>query len=55
MNSRPLTAVSYDPKDENLLTITPHHLKLGRPVAMLPASTDEMNEGDLKKTQDFHS
>ena len=49
MNSRPLTAVSDDPKDENLLTITPHHLKLGRPVAMLPASTDEMNEGDLKK------
>ena len=49
MNSIPLTAVSDDPKDENLLTITPHHLKLGRPVAMLPASTDEMNEGDLKK------
>ena len=51
MKLRPLMAVSDDPKDENLLTITHHHLKLGRPVAMLPASTDDMNEGDLKKVK----
>ena len=49
MNSIPLTPVSDDPKDENLLTITSHHLKLIQLVAMLPASTDEMNEDDLRK------
>ena len=34
MNSRPLVGLSDDPKDDNILTITHHHLKLGRPIAM---------------------
>ena len=31
-----------------MVTITPHHLKLGQPVAMLPASTDDMMKVILK-------
>ena len=31
MKSRPLVGMSDDPKDDNILTIAPHHLKLGRP------------------------
>ena len=44
MNSRPLIGLSDDPKDDNILTITPHHLKLGGPIAMLTSTTDKMNE-----------
>ena len=47
INSRPLVAMSDDPFDQNLLTITPYHLKLGRPVAMLPCSIDHLRAEDL--------
>ena len=47
MNSRPLIGLSDDPNDDNILTITPHHLKLGRSVAMLPSSADKASELDL--------
>ena len=47
MSSRPLIGLSDDPKDDNILTITPHHLKLGSSNAMLPSSADKVNELDL--------
>ena len=51
MNSRPLVGLSNDPKDDDILTITPHHLKLGRPIAMLPSTADKMNESDVADTK----
>ena len=51
MNSRPLIGLSDDPKDDNILTITPHHLKLGRPIAMLPSAADKKNESDVTDTK----
>ena len=38
--------MSDDPTDSNLLTITPHHLKLGRAAATLPSSLDELEDPD---------
>ena len=35
VNRRALVGISDDPNDNNLLTITPHHLKLGRAAATL--------------------
>ena len=49
LNSRPLVGLSDDPEDQNLLTITPHHLKLGRAIATLPSSVDKLNEDTLNK------
>ena len=51
LNSRLLVGLSDDPKDDNILTITPHHLKLGRPIAMLPSTADKMNESDVADTK----
>ena len=51
MNSRPLVRLSDDLKDYNILTITPHHLKLGRPIAMLPSKADKINEADVADTK----
>ena len=47
MNSRPLVGLSEDSNDNNILTITPHHLELGRPIAMLPSTADKMSESDV--------
>ena len=44
VNQRPLVGMSDDPNDNNLLTITPHHLKLGRAAATLPSSLDELED-----------
>ena len=46
INQRPLVAMSDDPTDNNLLTITPHHLKLGRAAITLPSSLDELENLD---------
>ena len=46
VNQRPLVAMSDDPSDNNLLTIKPHHLKLGRAAATLPSSLDELENLD---------
>ena len=46
VNQRPLVGMSDDPTDNNLLTITPHHLKLGRAAATLPTSLDELEDLD---------
>ena len=51
VNSRQLIGLSDDPKDDNILTITPHHLKLGRPIAMLPSTADKMNESNVADTK----
>ena len=51
LNSRPLVGLSDDPNDNNILTIIPHHLKLGRPIAMLPSTADKMNEADVADTK----
>ena len=47
MNSRPLVGLSDYPKDDNILTITSHNLKLERCIAMLPSTADKMNESDV--------
>ena len=49
LNSRPLIGMSDDPRDQNLLTITPHHLKLGRPAALLPSSADDIDADSFNK------
>ena len=49
INSRPLIGLSDDPSDENILTITPFHLKLAKPVAILPSSIDQLDATDLDK------
>ena len=46
INQRPLVAMSDDPADNNLLTISPHHLKLGRAAISLPSSLDELQNLD---------
>ena len=46
VNQKPLVGISDDPNDNNLLTITPHHLKLGRAAATLPSSLDELDNLD---------
>ena len=49
INSRPLIGVSDDPNDQNLLTITPFHLKMCKPVALFPSSLDDFTANDLDK------
>ena len=49
INSRPLIGVSDDPNDQNLLTITPFHLKMCKPVALFPSSLDDFTASDLDK------
>ena len=49
INSRPLVGVSDDPSDQNLLTITPFHLKMCKPVALFPSSLDDFTASDLDK------
>ena len=49
MNSRPLIAVSDNEMDENLLTLTPNHLKSGKALAILPSSFDELSLDKLQK------
>ena len=49
INSRPLVGGSDNPKDNNLLTITPFHLKMAKPVAVFPSSTDNLSASDLDK------
>ena len=49
LNSRPLIGMSDYPRDQNLLTITPHHLKLGRPAALLPSSADDIDADSFNK------
>ena len=49
INSRPLIGVSDDPSDQNLLTITPFHLKMCKPVALFPSSLDDFTASDLDK------
>ena len=49
INSRPLVGVSDDPRDNNLLTITPFHLKMAKPVAVFPSSIDNLTASDLDK------
>ena len=43
MNSRPLLAITDNPEDENLLTLTPQHLKTARPLMVLPSSLDKID------------
>ena len=47
MNSRPLVGLSNDPKSDNILRITPHHSKLGRPIAILSSTAEKINKADL--------
>lgn len=42
VNQRPLVGVYDDPSDDNLLTLTGRHLKLGRAATTLPSSIDEL-------------
>ena len=49
INCRPLIGVSDDPNDQNLLTITPFHLKMCKPVALFPSSLDDFTASDLDK------
>ena len=49
INQRPLIAISDDPDDQNILTLTPAHLKLGKALISLPSSFDTVQ--DLKKVQ----
>ena len=49
VNSRSLIGVSDDPSDQNLLTITPFHLKMCKPVALFPSSLDDFIANDLAK------
>ena len=49
INSRPLVGVSDDPRDNNLLTITPFHLKKAKPVVVFPSSIDNLSANDLDK------
>ena len=48
MNSRPVMAISDNKEDGNLLTLTPHHLKMGKPLTILLSS---LNEIDIEKLQ----
>ena len=41
--------MSDDPRDLNLLVITPFHLKLGRASATLPSSVDDITNESLAK------
>ena len=47
LNQRPLIAISDDPNDQNILSITPAHLKLGKALISLPSSFDTVQ--DLNK------
>ena len=49
INSRPLIGVSDDPSDQNLLTITPFHLNMCKPVALFLSSLDDFTANDLDK------
>ena len=40
MNMRPLICITDDKDDGNLLTLTPSHLLLGKPLVALPSSFD---------------
>ena len=44
MNQRPLVAISDDPEDQNLLTLTPAHLKLGKALMSLPSDFDKVDD-----------
>ena len=49
INSRPLVRVSDDPRDNNLLTTTPFHLKMAKPVAVFPSSIENCSAIELDK------
>ena len=44
MNQRPLVAISDNPDDQNLLTLTPAHLKLGKALMSLPSDFDKLDD-----------
>ena len=44
MNQRPLVAISDNPEDQNLLTLTPAHLKLGKALMSLPSDFDKVDD-----------
>ena len=44
INQRPLVAISDDPDDQNLLTLTPAHLKLGKALMSLPSDFDQIDD-----------
>ena len=49
LNDIPLVAISDDKDDNNLLTITPAHLLLGRPLLALPSSWDQVSLDRIKR------
>ena len=49
MNQRPLVAISDDKDDGNILTLTPHHLKMGKPLTILPSSLDKIDIDKMRK------
>ena len=50
VNSRPLVATADSKNDENLLVITPQHLKIGKSLAILPSTADQLkSEEDINK------
>ena len=49
INIRPLIGVIDDSNDQNLLPITPFHLKMCKPVALFPSSLDYFTASDLDK------
>ena len=49
MNQRPLVAISDDKDDGNILTLTLHHIKMRKPLTILPSSLDEMDIDKMRK------
>ena len=41
---RPLIVSSDNPDDQNILTLTPAHLKLGKTLMSLPSSFDKIDD-----------
>ena len=50
MNARPLLAISDSPSDNNLLSIKPAYLVLGRSLIQIPSSLDKLKLDKLKTT-----